>query len=227
VPSAWGGTGFDANDWNPGDLRYNNAVAAANAAMALNTNNVFGGILWKRANRYGAISGVLSSYILYYTLNYMHSGTFEIVYKWRPEPFGWAMLIGFLMLIFGSLITKAEPKEKIDKFFDNMLRLSDEERMKHGQKPLASKMGHDLLLLDLPSWFTKEHVKDARKKMNFSNWNSYDDEKKLKYLEKIPKAIQSKMPMKSYLLIHKDAKLSDADKAAIKAWTTEAAFDLE
>lgn len=117
---------------------------------------IFGGIIWKRANRYGAIAAVLSSYILYYVLNYIHEGTWEIVYKWRPEPFGWAMLAGFVMLIVVSLITKPEPKEKIDGFFDNMLRLSDEDRMKNGQKPLAAELGHDLLLLDLPSWFTKE-----------------------------------------------------------------------
>jgi len=77
------------------------------------------------------------------------------------------------------------------------------------------------------SWFTKEHVKEGREHMNFSTWNSYEDEKKLKYLEKIPKAIESKMPMASYLIMHKEAKLSDADKAALKEWTTEAAFDLE
>ena len=77
------------------------------------------------------------------------------------------------------------------------------------------------------SWFTKGHVKKAREKMNFSTWASYEDEKKLKFLEKIPKAIQSKMPLPNYLIMHQEAKLSDADREAIKAWTTEAAFDLE
>jgi len=77
------------------------------------------------------------------------------------------------------------------------------------------------------SWFTKYHVKEAREHMNFSTWNSYKDEKKLKYLEKIPKAIKSKMPMESYLIMHEDAKLSDADKKVLTEWTTEAAFDLE
>ena len=120
---------------------------------------IFGGVVWKRANRYGAFASVLSSFVLYYYLNYVHSGTLEIVYKWRPEPFGWAMLLGFAMLIFVSLITKAEQTEKIDSFFDNMLRLSDEDRIKNGQKPMAAEMGHDLLLLDLPSWFTKERWK--------------------------------------------------------------------
>jgi Na+/proline symporter len=125
---------------------------------------IFGGIMWKRANRYGAITSVISSFVLYYILNYIHTDSLEIVYKWRPEPFGWAMLIGFVMLILVSFITKPEPKEKIDKFFDNMLRLSDEDRIKNGQKPLAATLGHDLLLLDLPSWFTAERWKGFAKR---------------------------------------------------------------
>lgn len=77
------------------------------------------------------------------------------------------------------------------------------------------------------SWFTKDHVKEGREHLNFSTWNSYDDEKKLKYLEKLPKAIEGKMPMASYLIMHKDAKLTDEDKKVIADWATEAAFDLE
>jgi hypothetical protein len=77
------------------------------------------------------------------------------------------------------------------------------------------------------SWFTKMHVKEGREHMNFSIWASYDDEKKLKYLEKIPKAIKSKMPLPSYLIMHKEAKLSDDDKKLLTEWASEAAFDLE
>lgn len=77
------------------------------------------------------------------------------------------------------------------------------------------------------SWFTKMHVKEGREHMNFSTWEKYDDEKKLKYLQKIPKAIKSKMPLPSYLLIHKEAVLSDEDKATLTTWANDAAFDLE
>jgi len=77
------------------------------------------------------------------------------------------------------------------------------------------------------SLFTKLHVKEGREHMNFSTWAEYDDEKKLKFLDKIPKAIESKMPLPSYLLIHKEAKLSDEDKALLSKWTTDAGFDLE
>lgn len=77
------------------------------------------------------------------------------------------------------------------------------------------------------SWFTKMHVKEGREHMNFSTWQSYDEEKQLKFLEKIPKAIKSKMPLPSYLLIHKEAVLSDKDKELLSKWATDTAFDLE
>jgi hypothetical protein len=77
------------------------------------------------------------------------------------------------------------------------------------------------------SIFTKLHVKEGREHMNFSIWEAYDDEKKLKYLQKIPKAIESKMPLPSYLLLHKEAILSDKDKKILTDWANEVAFDLE
>lgn len=77
------------------------------------------------------------------------------------------------------------------------------------------------------SWFTKMHVKEGREHMNFSTWTQYDEEKQLKYLQKIPKAIKSKMPLPSYLLIHKEAQLSDEDKTTLTEWANELAFDLE
>jgi hypothetical protein len=46
VPSAFGGTGFSANHWNPGNDLFEQAVARANVAMAKSPNNRFAGILW-------------------------------------------------------------------------------------------------------------------------------------------------------------------------------------
>ncbi|MCK5851529.1 sodium:solute symporter family protein [bacterium] len=133
---------------------------------------IFAGLLWKRANRYGAIVGVSTAFIVYYVINYLEIGAWEIVYVWHPEPFAWAMLAGFVSLILTSLLTKPEPKEQIDKFFDNMLRLSDEDRIQNGQKPLAAELGHDLLLLDLPSWFTAERWKGFSKRYR-EDWTGF------------------------------------------------------
>jgi len=117
---------------------------------------MLGGILWKRANRYGALASVIVAFGLYYTLNYFHEGGIKIVYKWRPEPFGWTILAGFTTLILVSLITKPEDKERVNKFFDNMKRLSDAEPGPDGKKPLARIHGKDLLFLDIPGFLRAE-----------------------------------------------------------------------
>lgn len=121
---------------------------------------VLGGILWKRANRYGAFLAVIVSFGLYYVLNYLATDQLLIVYKWQPAPFGWAMLAGFSALIITSLLTKPEEKERIEKFFDNMNRLSDaDKRDADGKKPLAGEYGQDLIFLDVPGWFTANRWK--------------------------------------------------------------------
>ncbi len=122
---------------------------------------VFGGNLWKRANRYGAISSVITAFFAYYYLNYLNIGNWQLVYKWEPETFGWAMLVGFIFFFIVSLVTRPEGQSKIDKYFDNMNRLSDAKVIgSDGKKPLARDYGKDLILLDFMSWFKKERWED-------------------------------------------------------------------
>lgn len=121
-----------------------------------------GGIIWKRANRYGAGAAVLVSVSVYYLINFLQSGELMLVYKWKPAPFGIAMLSGFTVFFLVSLLTKPEPAERTDAFFDNMRRKSDaHEPGPDGRKPLAAATGDDLVLLDLPGW-TKR-----------SRWNNF------------------------------------------------------
>jgi Na+/proline symporter len=116
-----------------------------------------GGVIWKRANRYGAAAAVIISLSVYYVVNYLTTGDLVLVYKWTPGPFGIAMLSGFFMFWLVSILTKPEEKEKIESFFDNMRRKSDAmEPGPDGKKPLAKLTGDDLLLLDLPGWGRKE-----------------------------------------------------------------------
>ncbi|MBN2412833.1 sodium:solute symporter family protein [candidate division KSB1 bacterium] len=124
---------------------------------------IFGGLLWKRANRYGALAAVISSFSIYYILNYINTGSLQLVYKWTPEPFGWAMLAGFSLLVVISLLTRPEDRQRIDMIFDNMNRLSDTETDGR-EKPLAKDYGQDLILLDLPGWFTRERWRDFFKR---------------------------------------------------------------
>ena len=67
------------------------------------------------------------------------------------------MVAGFAALIAGSLLTRPEDREQIERFFDSQRRTTDEEPDPvSGLRPLAAERGEDLLLLDLPGWFTAE-----------------------------------------------------------------------
>jgi Na+/proline symporter len=116
-----------------------------------------GGIIWKRANRYGAGAAVLVSLSAYYIVNYITTGSLMLVYKWEPGPFGIAMLSGFFIFWLISILTKPEEKNMIESFFDNMRRKSDaKEPGPDGLKPLAAVTGDDLLLLDIPGYRRKD-----------------------------------------------------------------------
>ena len=118
---------------------------------------VLGGFLWRRANRYGAFAAVVVSLATYYTINYQQTGTLQLVYKWLPAPYGWATLAGIIVFVVVSLITPREDKDRIEQFFDNQRRSTDHEGLPEGQpKPLAADLGQDLILLDLPGWFTAD-----------------------------------------------------------------------
>jgi len=120
-----------------------------------------GGLIWKRANRFGAGSAVMVAVSVYYIVNYLTTGSLMLVYTWKPGPFGIAMLSGFFTFWLVSILTKPEDRQRIESFFDNMRRKSDApEPGPDGKKPLASHTGDDLLLLDIPGYRNKERRKN-------------------------------------------------------------------
>ena len=115
-----------------------------------------GGILWRRANRHGAVASIVTGFVVYYLINHQRAGEWHLVYRWQAAPFGWAMLAGIAALIVSSLATRPEAADKIDAFFDNLRRTTDEENLPAGQpQALAADWGQDLLLYDLPGWLTR------------------------------------------------------------------------
>ncbi|MBI5095218.1 MAG: sodium:solute symporter family protein [Candidatus Hydrogenedentes bacterium] len=112
-----------------------------------------GGVLWKRANRQGALAATLTTFAVYYAINFQVAGELKLVYKWTPEPFGWAMLAGLIALIAVSMATKAEDSCRIAAFFEKLRYSSDDDALTpDGRRILARDRGEDLLLLDLPGW---------------------------------------------------------------------------
>lgn len=73
------------------------------------------------------------------------------------------------------------------------------------------------------SWLLAGHIKEGRSYLNFSEWAAYSDREKIGLLDDIRDEVSSgKMPLKSYLLIHREARLDSAEISAILKWTDEA-----
>ena len=72
------------------------------------------------------------------------------------------------------------------------------------------------------SWLVAKDVRNGRAKMNFSEWGKIPASKQEARLESICDEVkEDEMPLKQYLLIHSDAKLSPADKDALCKWAED------
>jgi len=71
------------------------------------------------------------------------------------------------------------------------------------------------------SWFLIHHVNDARRHLNFSEWATYTPKRMNKKLEEMGEEVEvGAMPLKSYLFLHPNAKLSPEEVQALIAWTS-------
>lgn len=69
------------------------------------------------------------------------------------------------------------------------------------------------------SWFLANHIRDGRKELNLSVWNTYSDKKKSKKLEEVCEQVeQGDMPLPSYLWIHRDAALKEGEARILCDW---------
>ena len=74
------------------------------------------------------------------------------------------------------------------------------------------------------AWWLNDHVKDGKKHLNFSEFGSYTTEKAKKKLSEIAKEIEEdEMPLTSYTLIHRNAKLDEIQKKMIVVWAKNTA----
>jgi Haem-binding domain len=69
------------------------------------------------------------------------------------------------------------------------------------------------------SWLVESDVRRGRDRMNLSQWNQYKFTQKEKLLADIASAVKNReMPLHQYTLVHRDAKLSDADTDLVYGW---------
>lgn len=67
------------------------------------------------------------------------------------------------------------------------------------------------------NWFVADHVNRGRKGLNFSDWEEMTKpQQNAKLWESVNQIIQGAMPLKSYTLLHSQAKLSSADLEILK-----------
>jgi hypothetical protein len=70
------------------------------------------------------------------------------------------------------------------------------------------------------SFLIADDVAEAREHMNFSEWNRLSRSEKAEEAEEIWEHVEkNEMPLKRYLLMHKEASLSGADMKILMDWT--------
>jgi hypothetical protein len=72
------------------------------------------------------------------------------------------------------------------------------------------------------SWFVVDHVKHGRSHLNFSKWGEYNRRRTDSLLDEICKTAQGgSMPLSSYTLVHRSARLAPADVKTLCNWAVE------
>jgi SSS family transporter len=101
---------------------------------------VLGGIVWRRANRWGALASLLASlgtnFMLYYA-------TGQRLDHWDANVFLASLAIGTIALVVASLLTTAEPQSSLDDLFGRLHTSSD------SPAPPATAESRPLLLVNL------------------------------------------------------------------------------
>ncbi|WP_340064229.1 heme-binding domain-containing protein [Ascidiimonas aurantiaca] len=66
------------------------------------------------------------------------------------------------------------------------------------------------------AWFLENHIKHGKEELNFNEWGTYSNRRKNSKLKSIISQIKGdEMPLASYTLVHKDARLSRSEKVLI------------
>jgi hypothetical protein len=72
------------------------------------------------------------------------------------------------------------------------------------------------------SWMLQSHIIEAREHINFSEWENFPGGKRGHFKEECAEEITSgEMPLKSYTLIHKDARMDESEIEKLAEWFNE------
>ncbi len=77
------------------------------------------------------------------------------------------------------------------------------------------------------SWMLSKHVIQGKDELNFSEWSKLDTYDKIVALEDIRQEVEQKtMPLKGYVAMHKEARLSEEQVAALLDWIDKRGAEL-
>ena len=69
------------------------------------------------------------------------------------------------------------------------------------------------------AWWMADHVDHGKEELNFSDFKNYSERKANHKLEEVSELIKDdEMPLPSYTLIHRSARLTSEEKAQINTW---------
>jgi len=68
-------------------------------------------------------------------------------------------------------------------------------------------------------WWLAHHINEGKEELNFSDFGSYSPRRRISKLRSIENSIHDgSMPLSSYTLLHRDARLTEEEKRLIIAW---------
>jgi Na+/proline symporter len=84
--------------------------------------SVLGGIVWRRANRWGALASIVCALATNFVLYSLKGQRLDY---WDPNVFLAALVVGITALVVVSLVTAPEPAPAVESFFERLERSSD------------------------------------------------------------------------------------------------------
>ena len=113
--------------------------------------SLVGGIVWRRANRWGALASIMVALFANLTIYHLRGQSFDY---WDPTVFAAAFSAGTAALIFISFLTPPEPPAKLAIFFKNLntsadLNSAETAPDSPGREEQAAARGEQLLVVNL------------------------------------------------------------------------------
>ena len=76
-------------------------------------------------------------------------------------------------------------------------------------------------------WWLAGHIKEAKGDLNFSEFGGYEQRKQISKLDGVAAVVEEDiMPLRSYKLMHKNARLSQDEKNMLIDWTRQSVDNL-